>query len=228
VPDPWLTVLAWTWLGLAFASAGVMVVDMLRGYRQPMGVMDAVWPITALYLGPIALWAYWRYGRAYTERYQREHGTGMPENPHVVGVALSTAHCGSGCTLGDILAESLIFALGLTIFGAAIYASFVYDYIFAFAFGVVFQALAIASMGKVRIGILAKRTAQSDFASLTAFEVGLFAWMALTWFVFFTSPHLRPDDPEFWFMMQVGMIIGFISAYPANAWLIRRGIKDAM
>jgi hypothetical protein len=83
-------------------------------------------------------------------------------------------------------------------------------------------------MGKVRIGILAKRTAQSDFASLTAFEVGLFAWMALTWFVFFTSPHLRPDDPEFWFMMQVGMIIGFISAYPANAWLIRRGIKDAM
>jgi hypothetical protein len=28
--------------------------------------------------------------------------------------------------------------------------------------------------------------------------------------------------------MQVGMALGFLTAYPVNAWLIRRGIKEAM
>ena len=37
-----------------------------------------------------------------------------------------------------------------------------------------------------------------------------------------------PDSIVFWLMMQVGMIIGFITTYPANALLIRRGIKQGM
>jgi len=28
--------------------------------------------------------------------------------------------------------------------------------------------------------------------------------------------------------MQVGMILGFLTSYPANAWLIRHGIKEGM
>jgi hypothetical protein len=37
VPPDWLTALAWCWLGLAFVSAAVMLVDIARGYRQPTG-----------------------------------------------------------------------------------------------------------------------------------------------------------------------------------------------
>lgn len=29
-------------------------------------------------------------------------------------------------------------------------------------------------------------------------------------------------------MVQVGMLIGFATAYPMNWWLIRRGLKEAM
>jgi Domain of unknown function (DUF4396) len=29
-------------------------------------------------------------------------------------------------------------------------------------------------------------------------------------------------------MMQIGMIVGFVTSYPANVWLIRKGIKEAM
>jgi hypothetical protein len=98
VPPDWLTALAWCWLGLAFVSAAVMLADIARGDRQPMGVMHAVWPITALYLGPVALLAYWRYGRPYTERHQREHATGMPDTLYRVRVALDQSlrrrlHC---------------------------------------------------------------------------------------------------------------------------------------
>ncbi|MHB1787390.1 MAG: DUF4396 domain-containing protein [Acidimicrobiales bacterium] len=51
---------------------------------------------------------------------------------------------------------------------------------------------------------------------------------ALMQFVFFPNPHLRPDHAAYWFLMQIGMIIGFFTAWPANVWLIRRGIKEAM
>jgi hypothetical protein len=58
VPPTWLTLLAWTALAVAFTGAAVILIDMYgRGYRQhTMPVMEAVWPITALYF------ARWRPG----------------------------------------------------------------------------------------------------------------------------------------------------------------------
>ena len=61
-----------------------------------------------------------------------------------------------------------------------------------------------------------------------AFEVGLFGWMAVMQLVLFTTPHLTPAHAAYWFLMQVGMILGFITAFPVNMWLIRRGIKEPM
>jgi len=77
---------------------------------------------------------------------------------------------------------------GLSLLGAPIFASYVLNYTFAFLFGIAFQYFAIAAMQKVRFGELARRTLQADALSLTAFELALFAWMVLTWFVVFTSP----------------------------------------
>jgi hypothetical protein len=39
---------------------------------------------------------------------------------------------------------------------------------------------------------------------------------------------LMPDTVEFWFVMQLAMIAGFITSYPMNWWLIRAGIKEEM
>ena len=53
--------------------------------------------------------------------------------------------------------------------------------------------------------------------------------MALQAFVFFPAPHhIHPDTPVYWMSMQAGMIIGFLTAYPVNAWLMRTGIKEPM
>ena len=49
------------------------------------------------------------------------------------------------------------------------------------------------------------------------------------YFVFFPAAHhLTPASPVYWFLMRIGMIAGFFTAWPANAWLIRAGIKEAM
>jgi hypothetical protein len=102
------------------------------------------------------------------------------------------------------------------------------DFTLAFALGIAFQYFAIAPMRGlgVRAGIAA--ALKDDALSLTAFEVGLFGWMAVMQLVLFTDPHLAPDHAAYWLLMQLGMIIGFLTSYPANVWLVRRGIKDPM
>ena len=39
---------------------------------------------------------------------------------------------------------------------------------------------------------------------------------------------IPPARIEFWFMMQVAMACGFLTAYPMNWWLVKAGIKTAM
>jgi Domain of unknown function (DUF4396) len=216
----WLSVLAWTYLGLCFCCAAAVGYDIVVAKRrQPMGVMNFVFPITALYFGPLALWFYWRWGRAGASR----------RRPGWATMATEVSHCGAGCALGDVLSEFLIFALALTIAGTTLWAEYAGDYLLALAFGIAFQYFAIAPMRGlgVRAGLVA--ATKADFISLTAFEVGLFGWMAVMAYVLFPAPHqLMPSSAAFWLLMQVGMMIGFASSWPANVWLVRRGIKVPM
>jgi hypothetical protein len=53
MPSSWVTALSWA--ALAPGSAGWIVLDIYgHGYRQRMGIMEGVWPVTALYFGPAA------------------------------------------------------------------------------------------------------------------------------------------------------------------------------
>jgi hypothetical protein len=52
MPSVWLTVVAWISLAVAFLTAALIAIDVfVRGRRQRMPIMEAVWPVTALYLG---------------------------------------------------------------------------------------------------------------------------------------------------------------------------------
>ena len=230
----WLTVVAWLYLSVCFCCAAIVGSDIvIGGRRQPMGVMNFVYPITALYFGPVAVAFYWRWGRAAPRTAMpamaRHAHHGEPPRPWWVTIATEVSHCGSGCVLGDVVSEFAIFALALTIAGATLGAEYVGDYVLALAFGIVFQYFAIAPMRGLGLkdGLVA--AAKADFISLTAFEVGLFGWMAVMTFVLFPAPNqLMPNTAAFWLLMQVGMIIGFATAWPANVWLVRRGIKVPM
>lgn len=243
VPATWLTVVAWVSLGVAFLCCGVIVFDILvRGHRQRMGVMNCVYPITALYLGPFGLWFYWRWGRAGDRsraRAQHTANVGMPRmaeaqarapgKPYWVSMAIEVSHCGSGCALGDVIAEWLIYGLALAVAGQTLFAEYIGDYILALAFGIAFQYFAIAPMRGLGLRDGLKAAARADFVSLTFFEIGLFSWMAVMAFVLFPAPHhLMPNSAGFWFLMQIGMIVGFCTSWPANVWLVNRGIKVPM
>jgi len=230
-PPTWLHVVAWLSLVGACLCGLLVLADMfLAGRRQQMAVMQWVWPITALYAGPLAVVGYLRFGRPASPRWREQQGLEeTPGKPAWASYAVGVSHCGAGCTLGDIVAESVIFLLGIEIAGQALWAEFIGDYVLAVLLGLVFQYYAIAPMRGLglRDGLVA--AAKADVLSLTAFEIGLFAWMAVQALVIFPAPHhIHPDSAVYWFGMQIGMCLGFLTAYPVNVWLIRRGTKEAM
>lgn len=225
----WLTIVSWAALAVALVSSAIIATDIFgRGHRQQMRVMEAVWPITALYFGPAALVAYrhWARGGTGAETHHRSGSGGG--KPFWASVAVGATHCGAGCTLGDLVAEWVVFAAGLRLAGFALPVEYPFDYVLALGLGIVFQYFAIAPMRDVSLGEGLKLAAKADFLSLTAFEEGLFGWMAVVQLVMFPGPHLPTDRAAFWFLMQVGMVVGFATTYPMNWWLIRRGVKEAM
>jgi hypothetical protein len=211
-------------LGLAFVAAGLgsallIAVDVIRR-PQKMAVMRWVWPITGLYGGPLALLAYAAFGRP------AQGGGGPPKKPGWATVLVGALHCGAGCALGDLVAEWLVFALGLTLFGSKLGAAFPIDFALAYAFGIVFQYFSIAPMRGLGPAEGMKAAVKADTLSLVAYEIGMFAWMALVKLALF--PGLEPTRWLFWWMMQIAMLVGLATTYPVNAWLIRTGLKEAM
>jgi Domain of unknown function (DUF4396) len=233
----WLDVIAWVSLAVCLACASTILIDIfVRGRRQSMGVMEAVFPITALYFGPLALRHYLRWERAPTRPAGESHAmrdgddrADTPSRPRWVTYAIETSHCGAGCVLGDLISEWVIYAFALSVAGHTLFAEYIGDYVLALGFGIAFQFFAIAPMLGLGLkdGLVA--AAKADVISLTCFEIGLFGWMALMSFVFFPAPHhLMPSSPAFWLLMQIGMVAGFASSWPANIWLLKRGIKVEM
>jgi hypothetical protein len=58
--------------------------------------------------------------------------------------------------------------------------------------------------------------------TVLAFDIGMGGWMLVLHFALFMPP---PADVAFLFLMQVGLILGFLTGYPAVLWLVRRGVK---
>ncbi|HZC07321.1 MAG TPA: DUF4396 domain-containing protein [Ktedonobacterales bacterium] len=271
MPPLWFEALASIALGVALLCCLTLIIAVAR-HPQKMAIMNWVWPITALYFGPVAIYAFWklgsprpqsrreqstdqpherqtqqrperetvgsgvadgmRLGHGWSEEMareqpgQRERTRQAPQRPFWQTVWLAVTHCGAGCTLGDIIAEFAVFFFAWKLAGVDYWPDILLDFTLAYLLGIIFQYFTIAPMRGISGWPGVWAAIKADTLSLIAFEVGLFAWMALSAFVFF--PGARPDQPVFWLMMQIGMIIGFGASFPMNWWLVRRGIKEQM
>jgi hypothetical protein len=227
MPPTWLTIIAWISIAAAFVSAAAILYDIYgRGLRQHVRVMEAVWPITALYLGPLGLLAYARIGRP--RLVSATNHPGGEDEPEWHGVFISATHCGAGCTLGDLVGEWAVFAAALTIAGVTLWPAYLIDFTLAYAFGILFQYLAIKPMSDLSPRQAIGHAIKAETLSIIAFELGMFAWMALVYFVLFTDPHLDTAHAAYWLMMQIAAAVGLATSYPVNIWLVRRGVKHAM
>ncbi len=232
-------------LVLAGLCCLIILADLLTGHPQKMGVMNIVWPVTALYAGPLALVLYYSIGRKSTvyamhekpsspkENRNRHEPANKPmhhmqEKPFWQSVVSGTLHCGAGCTLGDITAEfGLLLFPPFFLWGKRVFGNWVVDFCVAFLLGIIFQYFAIKPMKNLSPPMALKAAVKADTLSLTCWQVGMYGWMAIAFFLLFRQ-ELSPTNPVFWLMMQAGMILGFFTAFPVNWWLIKSGIKEKM
>ena len=218
--DFW-TAAAWMSIGLALVSAAVIAADEVRR-PQKMAVMNVVWPLTALYFSVIAVVAYWKLGR--TRQHAHQDGVTAAQ------VAVGTSHCGAGCMLADMVMEFTIAATGVVLFASAKITGMVLDTVLAWLVGIAFQFWAMRPMQPHKpAGEVVKAAMKADTLSIAAFQVGMFAVMALPWARWMgATGKWDAFDPRFWLAMQVAMVCGYATSFPMNAWLIRKGWKEAM
>ncbi len=222
MPPAWLKTFAFAHIVVSVLCALFVVGDIATGRRHKMAVMDFVWPLTVLWSGPLGLVLYFLIGR------QPAAGTQAPqrEKPFAVSVLTGTLHCGAGCTVGDFAGEWIVFLGGLTLAGSVLWANYAVDFTLAFLVGIVFQYFAIAPMRNISGWPGVKAALKADSISLIAYEVGMFCWMGFASLLF--HPKLDPTSPVYWYMMQVAMLAGLVTSYPANWLLLKIGWKEAM
>lgn len=235
-----------------FLCASVILFSIFPYRRQPMKIMEAVWPLTGLWAGGIGLWAYLQMGISRNtlpkmdmkKRASPQDGLSkssrmadlkmektemnMPSHSRWQTVALSTLHCGAGCTLADIIGEWFTFFVPLSIGGSFIAGQWTLDYLLALVIGVFFQYAAIRPMEHLSRRATIGKAFKIDFLSLTSWQIGMYGWMAVVMFVMYRGMPFPRNSWEFWFMMQIAMCCGFLTSYPINWILVKSGIKKGM
>lgn len=240
----WLHGLAIVSLAVAFICAGVIVWDEFRR-PQRMWIMNLVWPLTALFGSVVWLAFYLAWGREAARAESMPGKQAQADDrkatkpPFPVMVAKASSHCGAGCTLGDIVAEWLAFAVPAvaiifgwkSLFADKIFAVWVLDFVLAFLFGIIFQYFTIKPMRNLSPKEAIVEALKADAASISAWQIGMYGFMAVGQFVWLKRAYGETagvDTPEFWFLMQLAMVCGFATSFPVNWLLLRMGVKEEM
>jgi len=134
----------------------------------------------------------------------------------------STMHCVAGDGVG-ILAGAVL----ASHFGIVGPAEMILEYVLGFAFGwTIFQALFMRDMAGGSYGRALKSTFMAELLSMNLLMAGMMPTMM------FLRRHValadNPLKPNFWFVMAMGLLVGFIVAYPMNWWLVANHLKHGM
>jgi hypothetical protein len=214
----WVTPVSWFFVGLGVISAAVVLLQIItrgRHQRKQDLAMNVVWPVAALFLGPVAIWAYDRWGTTNPGR----PNSGPSDDQEAAQTIAGSAPGGAAATVGHFIGVPLVVASGLTIAGTNLWVLIIV--IAALAIGLLFvfeYAVGSSASGGARkrnIGVMLIT------ATLTvlAFDIGMGGWML---FMHFGNFMPSPTDVRFFFLMQVGLVLGLVTAYPMVKALLRR------
>ncbi|TIT00972.1 DUF4396 domain-containing protein [Mesorhizobium sp.] len=205
------------WFVLAGLSTAYVALDQFRNNPEPV-VMKWGFILVTLYMGPLGLLI---YVLADKEPRPGEHEAfTKPLWKQGVG---STIHCVAGDATGIILAAAITAALGLPM-----WIDLIVEYVAGFAFGLfIFQSLFMKSMMGGTYWENVRKSFMPEFISMNFMMAGMAPVMS---FLMMGSDMraMEPTELLFWGVMSFGVIVGFITAYPANVWMVVRGLKHGL
>ena len=134
----------------------------------------------------------------------------------------STMHCVAGDGVGILAGAVISSVLGLT--GLL---EMLLEYIMGFAFGwTIFQALFMRDMAGGSYWRALRSTFVSELLSMNLLMAGMVP--TVMWLRTRITSAADPMTPRFWFVMSMGLLVGFIIAYPMNWWLVTYHLKHGM
>ncbi len=208
----------WAWFVLAGLSVLYVAWDCFVRRNPEATVMKWGWILITVYMGPVALALY-----VLTDKEPRpgEHEEFIkPLWKQGMG---STVHCIAGDATGIITAAAIVAALGLPMtLDLAI------EYAAGFAFGLfIFQALFMKNMAGGTYWKALRSSFIPEWLSMNMMAAGMF--FVMTQLMMGRDMRaMDPREPQFWFVMSMGVIVGFATAYPVNVWLVAQGLKHGL
>ncbi len=204
------------WFVLVVLSAAYVAWDAFTNNPE-MSVMKWGWLLVTLYTGPV--------GAAFYILSCKEPAPGQhaefirPMWKQALG---STIHCMAGDATGIIVAAAITMTLGLPM-----WLDTISEYVFGFAFGLlIFQSLFMRDMlgGSYRQAV--RRSFMPEWLSMNAVMAGMIPVM-----VILMSRDMRAMEAtslRFWGVMSLASLVGVVTAYPVNWWLVAAGLKHGM
>jgi hypothetical protein len=212
---PMLNGIMLLWFLLTAMAVGFVAIDIRSTPESP--VLKWGFVLLTAYTGPIGAFLYVLGCReplpGLHERYIATRWR------QVLG---STMHCVAGDGIG-ILAGAAV-ASYLTLSRPV---DIALEYGLGFGFGwTIFQSLFMRDMagGSYRRSLAS--TFISEFLSMNFLMAGMMPIASLGRVA--VGGKFSPLTPEFWFVMSMALLAGFIVAYPINWWLVANGLKHGM
>ncbi|MFL5585392.1 MAG: DUF4396 domain-containing protein [Gemmatimonadaceae bacterium] len=207
----------WAWLIVAVLSAAYVAYDQFRNNPEAT-VMKWGFVLVTLYMGPVGLLLY--------VMADKEPAPGAHEDfvkPLWKQGVGSTVHCIAGDATGIIFA-----AVVTALLGFPMWIDVIVEYVFGFLVGLfIFQALFMRDMMGGSYSDNVRRSFIPELLSMNMMMAG----MAPVMIFLMMGRDMRamwPTEPLFWFVMSLGVTVGFIIAYPINVWLVARGMKHGL
>lgn len=211
LPD-WVTPVAWTYIALSLLSAALIAADVyLLRHRHATSRSELVWISSALYLAPFAVPTYLSQGR---------EGPRGSTTRRTETTAVAVLPGGSASAVAHLVAVPLVVAVDWTIAGMSMWPMIIVIAVLAIAMLAVYERAVggDASTPSGR-GLTVGAAIFAALVTVVAFDIGMVGWMLVLHFNDLMPP---ATQGSFWFLMQLGVIIGLVTGYPAVKWLVSR------
>src|SRR5450759_4003943 len=210
----------WIWFALTALAVAYVAYDQFKGGPEQkenslaMKTMRWGWVLLTLYTGPFGLMVYLFLHRASARK--------TPEPPLWEQTVESTIHCVAGDATGILLAAAVTSWLRLPMS-----LEVMVEYVAGFAVGLfLFQALCMKSTfdGSYRRAV--GGTLLAETLSMNAVMAGMIPVMVIL--MSRDRSAMEPTSVRFWGTMSLAFVVGTVTTYPVNWWLVKRGLKHGM
>lgn len=216
-PLAWVDVVLLVWFSLTALSVAYVAWDAWKNNPE-LTVMKWGWILVTAYTGPVGLFL---YILSCKEPFPGAHEKFItPLWKQGLG---STIHCLAGDATGIIVAATITALLGLPM-GL----DFLVEYVAGFTFGLlIFQSLFMKDMmGGSYLGAV-RQTVLPEWLSMNFVMAGMFPAMTI-WMMGRDMRAMEPTQLAFWGAMSGAVLVGLVTAYPINVWMVQKKLKHGM